>query len=448
MDPNLVQYLMGKFPQLQNQSVDPTMQPGGMSQMPPQQPGGMSVDPSLQNAPSNSPLPVSGPASVRSPASQNVVPTSKDVNDDIGTLSDDELARYGIRSPEELAALKQQRIQMGNDLANQSNNNVLAKVLNQASDNINTSGNRIIAGNASNNAPAMNQALDQNLKDQQQKITALDDANKIGDTDYNRLKDIDDKRLKIQELRDSSKDRNAALAMRQQEINAYKQANIGARNDRFQTDQDRKDDDQLAKFSKALNGVSASSRNALGRSALTLQAARSVQALAGDDPKQYDKLSPQQVYEIARGYDKVVSGGNPTISGTAHLIPPAAMNSLANFNQWLTSNNTGAGQGSIVQQMVQGSKREAAVSRNLQKHMVDSLLPAYSNLRKRRGDDMDAIVAGVNGSQSDDVGQILNQAGVPHFGQQGNQPPPPGGMSIDPNAIRAEMQRRQQQRNQ
>ncbi len=442
MDANLAQYLMGKFPQLQNMSVDPSMQPGGMSQMPQGlPPPSLSPD---QMAPTSDDSDSSpAPKQNRMPASASPIAPVAPIDKDLGQLSDDELGRYGIRSPEEINALKQQRIQMGDDLVKQGNINNIAKGLARAKDEIATTGDRILNNNVPNSAKAIGDDLDDNLKIKQQRITALDDANKLGDTDYNRLKDVDDKRMKLQELRDVSKDRNAALAQKQQELNLYRKSMMDSRNDKFDSKEDRKDDDQVAKFSKSVNGLSASSRNALGRSSLTVSSARRVMALAGDDEKQYDKISPQQVYEIAKGYDNVVSGGSPTVSGTSHLIPSTALGSLANFGQWMSSNNLGANQGALVKQMVQGSKRESAVAQNLQKRMVDTMLPAYTNLRKRRGQDMDQIVNSINQAQSDDVPTILNQAGVPHFG--GNQPQAPqgGGFNIDPAAIKAEMQRRQ-----
>jgi hypothetical protein len=424
MDPSIVKYLTEKgLLQPTNMSVNDPSQAMSVGQPPsPLTPAPMSVQP-----PAPPPVP------------STTAPSLPPVEDDDGSLTPEQMARYGIRTPDQIKDAKDKRTKMGDDLAKQSDMNTYAKLLAGAADNISATGNRIIAGNVQNSAPGIGAALDANLKGQKEKVEALDDQNKIGDNDYNRLKDLDNNRLKLQELRDVAADRNAALAMRQKEINAYKDANIGARNERFRTEQDRKDDDQLAKFSKALNGVSASSRSALGRSALTVQGARSVIGLAGDDPKQYDKLNPQQVYEIAKSYDRVVSNGNPTISGTSHLIPPAALTSLANFNQYMSSNVTGANQGEIVNQMVQGAKREAAISQNLQKHMVDTLLPAYSNLRKRRADDMDQIVTGVNNVQTEDPTKVLQGAGIQGFGQQG--PPPATGLP-PAGDIAAEMKRR------
>lgn len=457
MDENVKNYLMQKYGQsfINPQPATPFMlDPANQipdPAQPPQPPQPFMLDPAnhVPDAPvddgSFQPI-VDRSAASPQPAPKN--PPADDSqsdsdNHDIGMLSDEELKRYGIRSPEEIAALRKQRIKMGNDFEKQGNMNVLAKSLAMANDQVNNTGNRILAGNTSNTAPGVASALDESLKGKQAKIQAFDDANeKVGESDYKRLADVDDKRLKIQQLRDASKDRSEDRKVTREQTAAYREAAMGARNDRFNTEQDRKLDERVSKFGKALSSLQSGARNAIGRSANTYLDSQAVLALAGTDEKQWNKLTPQQVYEVARAYDRVVSRGSPTASATAHLIPKSALMSAANFNQWLSSSPAGANVAGLVKTMIDGSKREGAVAKAVADRAAGTVLASYADLKKKRPEDYYNILAARDQEMGQgDVNQTLQKAGVPSFGS--SQPAAAGGgIQLDHNALDAEMKRR------
>ena len=61
--------------------------------------------------------------------------------------------------------------------------------------------------------------------------------------------------------------------------------------------------------------------------------------------KDFNDLDNRQVVEVARVLDRVLSGGQATISGSEHLTPDSARQWIAKKWEFITSKRQGAGAG-------------------------------------------------------------------------------------------------------
>jgi hypothetical protein len=59
----------------------------------------------------------------------------------------------------------------------------------------------------------------------------------------------------------------------------------------------------------------------------------------------------QQIYELARGLDRAISGAAPTMGSTEHLVPSTLMGKIRSVQQYLSNKPTGADKQAFVAQM-------------------------------------------------------------------------------------------------
>lgn len=186
---------------------------------------------------------------------------------------------------------------------------------------------------------------------------------------------------------------------------------IGENREQFDKKRSDAHNKQFADFAKQTSGISGSSRNTIGRAALTMQASNAVKALAGD-AEHWDNLTSQQMYELARAYDRTVSGGNPSITGTAHLVPSSALGNAQAFKQWLSNSPQGLKQKEFVKQMVAGAEREYQVSKKLRDDTLDAYAPGYQHLEELDSDRFNKILSGGKSIFGEDSGPDVKAASI------------------------------------
>lgn len=124
-----------------------------------------------------------------------------------------------------------------------------------------------------------------------------------------------------------------------------------------------------------------------GKNQARVNAAGRIEALAsGPDGKVAD-LSPQQMTELARQLDTLLSNGGQATEGvTRALSAHTASGKVAELEQWLTSSPHGAGQRAFVQQMLETARREKDVAGGQLRDSYISTLPSVPTLLKERPD--------------------------------------------------------------
>lgn len=161
---------------------------------------------------------------------------------------------------------------------------------------------------------------------------------------------------------------------------------------------DLKDEDRLLKLNQQLNSPQmGSARNALGKNQLIINGAEKIGGLI-DSAKNPNDLTGRQVYEIAKSLDAMLSTGNPTISGTEHLLPKTIMAQLINSEEYLLNKPVGAQMGLFVKQMKDLIEREKGIAEqqnNKFKQQLTAGLPEdFANRRKKDIDRMIQVHAG------------------------------------------------------
>lgn len=93
--------------------------------------------------------------------------------------------------------------------------------------------------------------------------------------------------------------------------------------------------------------------------------------------------SSNQMYEMARAFDRAVSGGVATEGGTQHLIPKTALGSVSDFAQWLSNSPVGRNQQAFVKQLSDSIDRETGYGQKLLREWQGKKASRFSDLAKR-----------------------------------------------------------------
>lgn len=190
MDAFLKDYLLKKY----NLGVTPSLDvsPADMWQASLNQPE-VSTGPIQMPQPPAPEIPVPIEEPSREPAARSVFDPAS------GQLTDEEMARYGIRTNEQLEALKAKRAAQAQQLIGEAQDNAFAKQMMSHLDRVGG-----YQGSVRNSAPAQ-AAMDEAFKVKQQQlqnVNAMED--KLGETQYNRLKDIDLSRARMAAISEAS----------------------------------------------------------------------------------------------------------------------------------------------------------------------------------------------------------------------------------------------------
>lgn len=184
--------------------------------------------------------------------------------------------------------------------------------------------------------------------------------------------------------RQLKRDLGEATAQRQQEKTDLSQTN------RYNAD--------FQKMAKELSGAKASSRSAMGKAALNKAAAERIETLiAGRD---LNDLDNREIYEVARSLDSLLAQGQPTISGSEHLIPKTGRGSAASIAEFITNTRQGAQASSFLQQMIKTVGREKELADKQLDKYKNELLPGFKHLEQVDKERFNQIV-GAASSPSD-----------------------------------------------
>jgi hypothetical protein len=123
---------------------------------------------------------------------------------------------------------------------------------------------------------------------------------------------------------------------------------------------------------------------AVGKAANEVRQIESIEALIKiDDPtrakEELDKLSDQMLSEMARGVDRLISGGASTKYGTEKMDPPTLRRFIAKNWQKLKNEPVGAGGSSFVENWAKLLEREKGVRQNI---IADNLNKSMLGLRE------------------------------------------------------------------
>jgi hypothetical protein len=131
---------------------------------------------------------------------------------------------------------------------------------------------------------------------------------------------------------------------------------------RITTGADDKQEKDAENLTKHLDVSVASSRSPLGKSANNYYAAQRIQTLLQPYEGKEDTLTPQQVYELARSTDAMLSQTGATVAGTEHLLPKSALGDFSTWSNYLKNTPGGANMGQWVRNLSETAKREGGLA--------------------------------------------------------------------------------------
>lgn len=141
---------------------------------------------------------------------------------------------------------------------------------------------------------------------------------------------------------------------------------------------DQKDIQRLDQASKLIDAPIARMNTTIGKlSAIVSNAGRVRQLIAGQRP---EDVTNQQLYEMARAVDAMVSQGASTISGTEHLLPKGWKADFAKLDEKAKNKPVGAGQGAYVTQLMHTVDREEKEARKQMSEAAKASLGSYMDL--------------------------------------------------------------------
>lgn len=154
--------------------------------------------------------------------------------------------------------------------------------------------------------------------------------------------------------------------------------------------------DLARKLGDTLDPSKAGNRTAMGKAAAVSASADRIQALVSSVPT-VDKLNPQQMVELARSLDTLLTGGSgATVSITKELVPQSIASKAAGIVQWITNNPTGTNQKAFVDRMMDTVNREREVANQQISRYQTAKLPAFSRLQKLDPTTYDNILSAQN----------------------------------------------------
>jgi len=140
----------------------------------------------------------------------------------------------------------------------------------------------------------------------------------------------------------------------------------------------QKDVTRLDAAGKLISEDMARMNTPFGKNANLINTADRLEALiSSKDPKD---VTNQQIYEIARGLDGMVSMGASTIGGTTHLLPRGFMADMAVASEKVKNEPAGAGQAKFVKQAMETIRRERDIAKKQIAKAAKGALGSYMDL--------------------------------------------------------------------
>jgi hypothetical protein len=183
---------------------------------------------------------------------------------------------------------------------------------------------------------------------------------------YNQLKDVYPNVSRMAERLDYAKIKTAEKKESDEEKQEIKDRNKTI--DRF---------DKANKLLTAELGRGSS----FGADARALAATQNIKALLKG--RDLNDLNTQEVYEVAKSLDKVISQGATTISGTKSLTPETARSWVSKKLEFITNQRKGAGAESFIKQFQNNLDREEKATEGRIKKTQRKILSSLSDLKEK-----------------------------------------------------------------
>lgn len=157
------------------------------------------------------------------------------------------------------------------------------------------------------------------------------------------------------------------------------------REEMFKGRMDEKDMKSLQTAGKLATAAINRNNTAFGRNANVLRAANAMEALTGQID--YNNITPQQVVELAKNLDSMLTAGSATVSGVKDLLPRSAIGDANKIAGYIMNKPKGAGQGKFVKQIMETVTREKAVAQEQISQTQKQLFAPYmTTIRKHKED--------------------------------------------------------------
>jgi hypothetical protein len=168
------------------------------------------------------------------------------------------------------------------------------------------------------------------------------------------------------------------------EANSWKEKNFDAK-------QETQDTGRFDKMGKILTGEIASSRSPFGTATKTVQSVQRAEALANrfKDP---NDLTTNEIGELSRVLDSVLSNGQPTVSGMNKLMPTAAVGDANKIASYITGLPRGAQMGAFVKRTLESLKTERELGIKQMKETQGKLLGSFSDLKDKNPDKWNTVL--------------------------------------------------------
>lgn len=140
--------------------------------------------------------------------------------------------------------------------------------------------------------------------------------------------------------------------------------------------------------------------------------------------KRYDKASPQDLFEVVKAADQLISNSQSTVYGADHLMPKDMGIAAAQIHQWVTNGAAPAESGAFIAKFMNMAEREGQYYRSAKQNALKGMTAGYSHLAKKDPERFHAIVGGAMGG-SDSVapeGASAPTAAAPAPAAGGNAP--------------------------
>jgi hypothetical protein len=179
-----------------------------------------------------------------------------------------------------------------------------------------------------------------------------------------------------------------------------------------------------------------SSRFAIGRYQQNLDKVETLHKLTnsiglspGDNPSpnetlqqkiaRFNKANPQDLYEVAKAADQLISNAQSTVYGTDHLMPKSMEISGSTLSQWVHGGPKPANAGEHIAKFLNIAEREGSYYRGAKRKAIDQLAAGFSHLKPRDPARFQAILGDAF------TPQAAPPAGAPGAPPAGGDTPPP-----------------------
>lgn len=177
-------------------------------------------------------------------------------------------------------------------------------------------------------------------------------------------------------------------------INAYRQIQQSNKDRADQEKNDFKDRTEGAQVAKEMNGLSASSKSALGQAATAKSQAQRLQQLLSDP-----NTTTQDLNTASALMNRIESGAS-TISGTKDQQYNTLKGTLAKGMQYITSNPQAPDVPQIKQHMIDVAQRMSVISDDVQNHQLRIVKAGHHDFFNRRPEVVNDIIGAIQGTDN------------------------------------------------